>query len=171
MVLPQTPPQFNPSRRRPTGQSNRNHLSDAARTGFGLVRLQNHPDDQTHKQSHDEFAADVEKVYRILKKFHSRVPKLELALVESGVVMRSGLAERVLNRCGDAGNLGYRFFVWASKQPGYRHSFEVYKSMIKILGKMRQFGAVWALIEEMRRDNPQLLGQQLILAANLAFKI
>jgi pentatricopeptide repeat protein len=88
---------------------------------------------------------------------------LELALVESGVVMRSGLAERVLNRCGDAGNLGYRFFVWASKQPGYRHSFEVYKSMIKILGKMRQFGAVWALIEEMRRDNPQLISPEVFV--------
>jgi hypothetical protein len=40
---PQTPPQFNPSHRRPTGQTNRN---------------QNHPYDQTHKQSHDEFADD-----------------------------------------------------------------------------------------------------------------
>ncbi|RVX23202.1 Pentatricopeptide repeat-containing protein [Vitis vinifera] len=82
--------------------------------------------------------------------------KTGTALQESGVAVRSGLTERVLNRCGDAGNLGYRFFVWASKQPGYRHSYEVYKAMIKILGKMRQFGAVWALIEEMRRENPQL---------------
>jgi pentatricopeptide repeat protein len=163
MGLPHTPPQFNPNRRNPTDQSSRNHLSDDARTGFGLVRLQNHPDEQTHKQSHDEFAADVEQVYRILKKFHSRVTKLELALLESGVIMRSGLAERVLNRCGDAGNLGYRFFVWASKQPGYRHSYEVYKAMIKILGKMRQFGAVWALIEEMRRDNPQLMSPEVFV--------
>ncbi|KAK6944578.1 Pentatricopeptide repeat [Dillenia turbinata] len=77
-------------------------------------------------------------VYRILRRFHSRVPKLELALQESRVVMRSGLTEHVLNRCGDAGNLGYSFFVWASKQPGYRHSYE-------------------ALIEEMRKENPQLI--------------
>jgi hypothetical protein len=133
MGLPQTQPQFNPSRRRHTGQSNHNHPSDTARTGFGLIHLQNHPNDQTHKQSHDKFATDVEKVYRILKKFHSRVPKLELASLESGVAMHSGLAEHVFNRCGDAGNLGYPFFVWASKQPEYRHSFEVYKTMIKIL--------------------------------------
>ncbi|WOH10212.1 hypothetical protein DCAR_0729677 [Daucus carota subsp. sativus] len=113
--------------------------------------------------SYDEFAVDVEKIYRILRKFHSRAPKLELALKESGVVVRSGLTERVLNRCGDAGNLGYSFFVWASKQPGYRHSYEVYKSMIKILGKMRQFGAVWALIEEMRRENPQLITPEVFI--------
>ncbi|KAK4487866.1 hypothetical protein RD792_003603 [Penstemon davidsonii] len=98
-------------------------------------------------QSHDEFSIDVEKVYRILRKFHSRVPKLELAFLESGVVVRPGLTERVLNRCGDAGNL---------KQPSYSHSYDIYKSMIKMLGKMRQFGAVWALIEEIRKESAQV---------------
>nr|GMD79594.1 putative pentatricopeptide repeat-containing protein At5g65820 [Ipomoea batatas] len=129
----------------------------------GLIRLKTEPEELANDQSNDEFITDVEKVYRILKKFHSRVPKLELALQESGVVVRSGLTERVLNRCGDAGNLGYRFFVWASKQPGYRYSYDVYKAMIKILGKMRQFGAVWALIEEMRKESPQLLSPEVFV--------
>ncbi|GLT44251.1 hypothetical protein SLA2020_181600 [Shorea laevis] len=141
---------------------NSNLPSSQTRTGFGLVCLDKEENIADNRDS-DEFAADVEKVYRILRKFHSRVPKLELALQESGVVMRSGLTERVLNRCGDAGNLGYRFFVWASKQPGYRHSYEVYKGMIKVLSKMRQFGAVWALIEEMRKENPQLISPELFV--------
>lgn len=162
-VLPHTPSQFKPNHSRPSNQIDHNHVSDAIRSGFGLVRLQTNSDNQAHNESHDEFAADVEKVYRILKKFHSRVPKLELALQESGVCMRSGLTERVLNRCGDAGNLGYRFFVWASKQPGYRHNYEVYKAMIKILGKMRQFGAVWALIEEMRTNNSDLISPEVFV--------
>ncbi|KAJ7952710.1 Pentatricopeptide repeat [Quillaja saponaria] len=139
------------------GGSNNNFVSNGGRNGFGFIRLETSAEKYTNDQSNDEFASDVEKLYRILRKFHSRVPKLELALQESGVEVRSGLTERVLNRCGDAGNLGYRFFVWASKQSGYRHSHEVYKAMIKVLGKMRQFGAVWALIEEMRRENPQLI--------------
>ncbi|KAB1201511.1 hypothetical protein CJ030_MR0G003192 [Morella rubra] len=163
VILSRNPSQLNPKRNGTVNQRNHNHLSDEKNAGLGLVRLQTSPDDQAHDQSHDEFAADVEKVYRILKKFHSRVPKLELALKESGVVMRSGLTERVLNRCGDAGNLGYRFFVWASKQPGYRHSYEVYKAMIKILGKMRQFGAVWALLEEMRKDSSQLISPEVFV--------
>ncbi|XP_011073666.1 putative pentatricopeptide repeat-containing protein At5g65820 isoform X2 [Sesamum indicum] len=138
---------------------------DEPREVLDLIHLENdtEPSTECQIQTHDDFAADVEKVYRILRKFHSRVPKLELALQESGVMMRSGLTERVLNRCGDAGNLGYRFFAWASKQPGYRHSYDVYKSMIKILGKMRQFGAVWALIEEMRKENPQLLSPEVFV--------
>ncbi|XP_022152418.1 putative pentatricopeptide repeat-containing protein At5g65820 [Momordica charantia] len=131
--------------------------------GFGPVCVRTIPHDSTDDKDADEFSADVEKVYRILRKFHTRVPKLELALQESGVILRSGLPERVLNRCGDAGNLGYRFFVWCSKQPGYRHSYEVYKAMIKTLGKMRQFGAVWALIEEMRNENPYMLTPEVFI--------
>lgn len=133
--------------------------------GIGLVCLEknhNH-NDRTKNSKYDEFASDVEKAYRILRKFHSRVPKLELALNESGVELRPGLIERVLNRCGDAGNLGYRFFVWAAKQPRYCHSIEVYKSMVKILSKMRQFGAVWGLIEEMSKENPQLIEPELFV--------
>lgn len=135
------------------------------RKGRDFIHLKNEAEfsPESPTPDRDEFSADVEKVYRILRKFHSRVPKLELALHESGVSVRSGLVERVLNRCGDAGNLGYRFFVWASKQPGYRHSYDAYKSMIKILSKMRQFGAVWALIEEMRKESPQLLSPEVFV--------
>ncbi|KNA25246.1 hypothetical protein SOVF_008260 [Spinacia oleracea] len=128
------------------------------RNGFGLVHLDKDPQNSiTHDRKFDEFEADVEKIYRILRKFHSRVPKLDLALQESGVIMRPGLAERVLNRCGDAGNLAYQFFIWASRQPGYKHSYDVYKAMVRTLSKMRQFGAVWAIIEEMRRESPRLI--------------
>ncbi|KAL5556164.1 hypothetical protein UlMin_038400 [Ulmus minor] len=165
-------PQFSTVSTQSKLQSSQNHkhsnpsydnpIPDNRASGFGLVRLEN-PIGFEEDQSYDEFSADVEKIYRILRKFHSRVPKLELALQESGVVLRLGLAERVLNRCGDAGNLGYRFFVWVSKQPGYRPSYEVYKAMIKALGKMRQFGAVWALLEEMRKDNPQLISPEVFV--------
>ncbi|XP_059643105.1 putative pentatricopeptide repeat-containing protein At5g65820 [Cornus florida] len=151
------------SKSNPTRNEVRSMSSDRRRRGTDFVRLGNNSEGCSSDQIHDEFAADVEKVYRILRKFHSRVPKLELALQESGIVVRSGLAERVLNRCGDAGNLGYRFFVWTSKQPGYRHSYDVYKAMIKILGKMRQFGTVWALIEEMRKENPLLISPDLFI--------
>ncbi|CAI9113688.1 OLC1v1014340C2 [Oldenlandia corymbosa var. corymbosa] len=141
----------------------KSHSLSETRRGHDLIRLNIEPESFRDCKGRDEFSADVEKVYRILRKFHSRVPKLELALKESGVEVRSGLTERVLNRCGDAGNLGYRFFVWASKQPGYRHSYDVYKAMVKSLGKMRQFGTVWALIEEMRNENPQMLTAEVFI--------
>ncbi|CAF2084857.1 BnaA06g15590D [Brassica napus] len=119
----------------------------------------------------------VEKIYRILRNYHSRVPKLELALNESSIDLQPGLIVQVLDRCGDAGNLGYRFFLWASNQPSYRHSYQVCKSMVKILSKMRQFGAVWALLDEMKNQNPHLIEAELFVvlmrrfaSANMAKK-
>jgi len=128
--------------------------STERKNGVGLVCPEKHE---------DEFAGEIEKIYRILRNHHSRVPKLELALNESGIDLRPGLIIRVLSRCGDAGNLGYRFFLWATKQPGYFHSYEVCKSMVMILSKMRQFGAVWGLIEEMRKTNPELIEPELFV--------
>ncbi|KAI8020651.1 putative pentatricopeptide repeat-containing protein [Camellia lanceoleosa] len=161
-VSPENPSKFNPNHT-PSKTYSNTEIPVKSKRGFGLVCLENDLDNSTTGHNDDEFSSDVEKVYRILRKFHSRVPKLELALQQSGVVVRSGLTERVLNRCGDAGNLGYRFFVWASKQPGYRHSYDVYKAVIKSLAKMRQFGAVWALIEEMRSENPQLIAPEVFV--------
>ncbi|CAN4113979.1 unnamed protein product [Withania somnifera] len=68
---------------------------------------------------HDEFSADVEKIYKQ--------------------------------------NLGYRFFVWAGKQPGYSHSHEAYKAMLRMLGKMWKFGSICPLVEEMRNESPEFL--------------
>ncbi|KAF3495493.1 hypothetical protein DY000_02055676 [Brassica cretica] len=150
------------------------HISRVLRHDSGLVSLKNN---QYEGKQEDELAGDVEKTYRILRNYHSRVPKLELALNESSIDLQPGLIVQVLNRCGDAGNLGYRFFLWASKQPDYRHSYQVCKSMVKILSKMRQFGAVWALLEEMKNENPHLIEAELFVvlmrrfaSANMAKK-
>ncbi|GAV57686.1 PPR domain-containing protein/PPR_1 domain-containing protein/PPR_2 domain-containing protein/PPR_3 domain-containing protein [Cephalotus follicularis] len=149
--------------------NNHDGINVVPKHGFNLIcavdtkQDNNVTNDDTTTNNNHEFATDVEKLYRILRRFHSRVPKLELALQESGVVLGPGLTERVLNRCGDAGNLGYRFFVWASKQPDYSHSYDVYKAMIKSLSKMRQFGAVWALLEEMRKENHEFISPELFV--------
>ncbi|KAG2329497.1 hypothetical protein Bca4012_020941 [Brassica carinata] len=144
--------------------------------GSGLVSPKQSQYEITNQE--DELAGDVEKIYRLLRNYHSRVPKLELALNESSIdLLRPGLIVRVLDRCGDAGNLGYRFFLWAAKQPNYHHTYEVCKSMVKILGKMRQFGAVWALLEEMKNENQHLIEPELFVvlmrrfaSANMAKK-
>ncbi|KAG4154019.1 hypothetical protein ERO13_D03G031000v2 [Gossypium hirsutum] len=145
--------------------NNDDGFSTSSKPRFGLVTLRTpQPEFEPENDRRvDDFASDVEKIYRILRKFHTRAPKLNLALQQSGVVFRHGLTERVLNRCGDAGNLGYKFFTWASKQPGYHPSYEIYKAMIKILGKMRQFGAVWALLEEIRNENPHFITAELFV--------
>ncbi|XP_020520630.1 pentatricopeptide repeat-containing protein At3g49730 isoform X1 [Amborella trichopoda] len=105
--------------------------------------------------SQGESFSNVENIYNILKRFHNKDHQLKLALTNGGIVLSPSLVEKVLKRCGESGNLSFRFFIWSSKQPGYCHSYDCYKLMIKQLGKMRQFGTVWALLEEMRKDNPE----------------
>ncbi|CDO98336.1 unnamed protein product [Coffea canephora] len=61
-------------------------VSSEAIKGHDLIRLSSEPESSMDSKRHDEFSADVEKIYRILRKFHTRAPKLELALKESGVV-------------------------------------------------------------------------------------
>ncbi|CAL9750465.1 unnamed protein product [Musa acuminata subsp. burmannicoides] len=111
----------------------------------------------------DEFSADVERIYRILRKFHSRPPKLDLALRDSGVSLRPGLLERVIGRCGDAGALSFRFFSWASRCPDHPPSPAARRAMVRVLSKMRHFGAAWALVDEIRRETPDLLTPDLFV--------
>ncbi|KAJ8493067.1 hypothetical protein OPV22_014788 [Ensete ventricosum] len=111
----------------------------------------------------DEFSADVERIYRILRKFHSRPPKLDLALRDSGVSLRPGLLERVIGRCGDAGALAFRFFSWSSRCPDLPPSPAARRAMVRVLSKMRQFGAAWALVDEIRRETPDLLTPDLFV--------
>nr|XP_010939346.1 pentatricopeptide repeat-containing protein At3g49730 [Elaeis guineensis] len=112
----------------------------------------------------DDLSSDVEKLYRILRKFHSRPPKLALALADSGVPLRPGLVERVIARCGDAGTLAFRFFSWACRCPNYLPSPTAHRAMVKSLAKMRHFGAAWALVDEMRRDAPGLVTPDIFVA-------
>ena len=39
----------------------------------------------------------------------------------------------------------------------------MYKAMIRNLAKMRQLGAVWAIIEEMGKENSQLIGHEVFV--------
>ncbi|XP_068643613.1 pentatricopeptide repeat-containing protein At1g18900-like [Aristolochia californica] len=47
------------------------------------------------------------------------------------------------------------FFYWLKRQPGFKHDGHSYTTMIGILGKARQFGAVKRLLDEMVRDGCQ----------------
>ncbi|XP_078430489.1 pentatricopeptide repeat-containing protein At3g49730-like [Wolffia australiana] len=114
-------------------------------------------------QPPDEFAADVERIYRILRKFHTRPAKLELALAESGARLRPGLLDRVLRRCGDAGALAFRFYTWAARQPGAEPPTDARKSLLRVLAKTRQFGPAWALLDDLRRHHPSVISPDMFV--------
>lgn len=109
------------------------------------------------RSSFDESLTDIEKVYKVIMKFHNNIDMLEMALDKCGVSVTPELVVQVLNKCGDAGNPAFRFFVWAGKQPGYIHKYEACNVMINIMGRMTQFETIWVMLEEMRKTNPSLI--------------
>ncbi|KAG0486649.1 hypothetical protein HPP92_008744 [Vanilla planifolia] len=112
----------------------------------------------TSAGSSDEFSKDVEKLYRILRKFHSHPQKLDLALRESGVSLRPGLLERILARCGPAADLGLTFFSWLSRRfPDIPPSAAAHRALLSSVARARHFGAAWALVDRMRREVPDAL--------------
>ncbi|XP_038990080.1 uncharacterized protein LOC103704272 [Phoenix dactylifera] len=133
-------------------------------TSTSTYRAHHHHPTSSSAFGADDLSSDVEKLYRILRKFHSRPPKLALALGDSGVPLRPGLVERVIARCGDAGTLAFRFFSWASRCPDYFPSPTAHRAMVKSLAKMRHFGAAWALVDEMRREAPDLVTPDIFVA-------
>ncbi|KAM5569318.1 putative pentatricopeptide repeat-containing protein [Rosa sericea] len=94
-----------------------------------VTKAADDPEPSLDDPTHCEFAADLEKIYRILRKFHSRVPKLELVLHQSSVVLRSSLTERVLSRCS-LYIVGYNNFLGGYAQAGKRaDAYELLKEM------------------------------------------
>ncbi|XP_054809811.1 pentatricopeptide repeat-containing protein At3g04130, mitochondrial [Prosopis cineraria] len=59
------------------------------------------------------------------------------------------LIEGLLHRFKDNWKSAFGIFKWASLHSGFRHSPETYDMMVDILGKMKQWGKVRALLEEM----------------------
>eukprot|EP01018_Ginkgo_biloba_P011387 Gb_11871 [translate_table: standard] len=99
----------------------------------------------------------LEVVSRLVSKYPRVNDNLEVALKTCGVSMTAELVEQVLERCDNAGEYAFRFFLWAGEQTGYKHSMVAYNAIIKILGKMRQFETVWKLLQEMREEDSSLI--------------
>ncbi|KMT02603.1 hypothetical protein BVRB_9g202890 [Beta vulgaris subsp. vulgaris] len=81
-------------------------------------------------------------------------------LNQCGISLTSELVVEVLSKTRNDWEVAFMFFLWAGKQPEYKHSVREYHSMISILAKRRKFDTAWSLIDEMRKDgimNPKTL--------------
>ncbi|CAA6659021.1 unnamed protein product [Spirodela intermedia] len=60
-------------------------------------------------------------------------------------------ANQVLKLINDH-TVAFGFFNWLKQQPGFKHDNHTYTTMVGILGRARQFGAIGELLEEMVRS-------------------
>lgn len=81
-------------------------------------------------------------------------PAAEKALYNLNCSMDPYQANQVLKQLQDY-SVALGFFNWLKRQPGFKHDGHTYTTMVGILGRFRQFGAINKLLEQMIRDGCQ----------------
>lgn len=93
----------------------------------------------------------IEQVANILRQMNWG-PATEMALANNlNLKLDVYQVNQILKLQQDPG-LALNFFYWMKRQSGFKHDGHSYTTMIGILGRARQFGAVKKLLVEMRRD-------------------
>ncbi|CAI9094424.1 OLC1v1030164C1 [Oldenlandia corymbosa var. corymbosa] len=85
-------------------------------------------------------------------------PDLENALTQSGIVPTPDLLLQMFNHFDCSPKPLYSLFLWAEKQTGYKFSVAVFNGAINALGKAREFGRAWDLIQNkmLGSDKPDM---------------
>jgi pentatricopeptide repeat protein len=93
---------------------------------------------------------DVEVVKDILQHLKWG-PATEEALYNLNYSIDAYQGNQVLKQLEDH-SVALSFFYWLKRQPGFRHDGHTYTTMVGILGRAREFGAINKLLEQMVKD-------------------
>ncbi|KAH7573823.1 hypothetical protein ACOSP7_007692 [Xanthoceras sorbifolium] len=97
---------------------------------------------------------DIDRVCKTLKKNRFPSPdEVVQALNGCCVSASNGLVKQILRRFSNDWVPALGLFTWAKTQTGYRHTPEIYNSMVDILGKFKKFDLMWGLVREMNDLN------------------
>ncbi|OIT04897.1 PREDICTED: pentatricopeptide repeat-containing protein At1g74750-like isoform X2 [Nicotiana attenuata] len=78
----------------------------------------------------------------------------ENALRELNCLLDPYQANQILKQIHDH-TVALGFFYWLKRQPGFKHDGHTYTTMVGLLGRARQFGAINKLLEQMVKDGCQ----------------
>ncbi|KAI3785721.1 hypothetical protein L1987_44846 [Smallanthus sonchifolius] len=92
----------------------------------------------------------VESVSQILRQLKWG-PAAEEALWNLNCSLDAYQANQVLKQLQDP-SVALSFFYWLKRQPGFKHDGHTYTTMVGILGRAKQFGAINKLLDQMVRD-------------------
>ncbi|KAK2647069.1 hypothetical protein Ddye_022264 [Dipteronia dyeriana] len=101
------------------------------------------------KISSEKTDTDIDRLSRILKNRYPSPDEVVQALDGSCLSASTGLIEQILRRFSNDLVPALGVFTWAKTQTGYRHTPEIYTSMVDILGKGKKFDLMWDLVREM----------------------
>lgn len=81
-------------------------------------------------------------------------PSAEEALRNLNYSMDAYQANQILKQLQDH-SVAFGFFYWLKRQPGFKHDGHTYTTMVGILGRARQFGAINRLLHQMVEEGCQ----------------
>ncbi|KAK0607623.1 hypothetical protein LWI29_017596 [Acer saccharum] len=99
--------------------------------------------------SSEKTDTDIDRLSKILKNRYPSPDEVVQALDGSCLSASTGLVEQILRRFSNDLVPAFGVFSWAKTQTGYRHTPEIYNSMVDILGKGKKFDLMWDLVREM----------------------
>lgn len=102
----------------------------------------------------DDFAAVLEIMKEEDKFRYHKVPKLKA--LKLGAKLEHSLVLRILKHKEVKPSNAWKFFVWAKKQMGFKHTGEAYNTMIATLLEVRKFTSIFFLLEDMYKDGVHL---------------
>eukprot|EP01018_Ginkgo_biloba_P032811 Gb_23459 [translate_table: standard] len=105
-------------------------------------------------QQKGEILADVQQVCSILEQgsFCNVEDMLGLVLVKVTPDLVCQVLEKSLKFEKAVVKTALRFFDWAARQPGYKHTSNAFGMMVEILAQRTDFDAMWIVIENMRKE-------------------
>ncbi|XP_044498279.1 pentatricopeptide repeat-containing protein At3g22670, mitochondrial [Mangifera indica] len=119
--------------------------------------VENHKlNDQNGIVSHvfsEKTDTDVDKISKILKNNYPSPDRVVETLNLSCFSVSNSLVEQVLKRFSSNWIPAFGLFTWAKIQTGYKHTPEIYNTMVDILGKTKQFSLMWEVVKEMDELN------------------
>ncbi|CAI9112338.1 OLC1v1012776C1 [Oldenlandia corymbosa var. corymbosa] len=95
----------------------------------------------------------VDNVSRILRQMKWG-PAAENSLTKLNCFLDAFQANQILKGLQDH-TVALGFFYWLKKQPGFKHDGHTYTTMVGILGRARQFGAINSLLDQMVMEGCQ----------------
>ncbi|KAI9193998.1 hypothetical protein LWI28_002151 [Acer negundo] len=105
--------------------------------------------------SSEKTDTDIDRLSKILKNRYPLLDGVVQALNGSCLSASTGLVEQILRRFSNDLVPTLRVLTWAKTQTGYRHTPEIYNSMVDILGKCKKFDLMWDLAREMNDLNDE----------------
>ncbi|XP_015888136.2 pentatricopeptide repeat-containing protein At3g22670, mitochondrial [Ziziphus jujuba] len=112
-------------------------------------KLDDNHDEDVKRYISESTDSDLDEISKILQNRYPSPENVVQALKGCSFNVTDSMVERLLKRYNNDWVPAFGVFNWAKEQTDYKHSPQLYNSIVEILGKAKKFRLMWELVEEM----------------------